>query len=70
MSGLYIRKFIDRLQQCELKGQKDYSCPLSDAKNLHNDITKLLLDLETIREAKSNTTTEEIIQVELGGGDF
>ena len=68
MSGLYIRKFVDRLQQCELKGQKDYSCPISDAKNLHNDITKLLLDLETIRDAKP--MSEEIIQVELGGGDF
>lgn len=68
MSGLYIRKFIDRLQQCELKGQKDYSCPIGDAKNLHNDITKLLLDLETIREAKPSS--EEVIQIELGGGDF
>ena len=68
MSGLYIRKFIDRLQQCELKGQKDYSCPIADAKNLHNDITKLLLDLDTMREATPKS--EEIVQIELGGGDF
>ena len=68
MSGLYIRKFVDRLQQCELKGQKDYSCSIVDAKNLHNDITKLLLDLEALREAKPKS--EDIIQVELGGGDF
>ena len=67
MSGLYIRKFIDRLQQCELKGQKDFSCPIADAKNLHNDITRLLLDLEAI---KQSSQTEEVIQVELGGGDF
>jgi hypothetical protein len=68
MSGLYIRKFVDRLQQCELKGQKDYSCPIADAKNLHNDITKLLLDLESLREA--NQQQEQVIQMELGGGDF
>lgn len=67
MSGLYIRKFIDRLQQCELKGQKDFSCPIADAKNLHNDITRLLLDLEAV---KQSSQTEEVIQVELGGGDF
>ena len=67
MSGLYIRKFIDRLQQCELKGQKDYSCPIADAKNLHNDITRLLLDLEAV---KQSSQTDEVIQVELGGGDF
>jgi hypothetical protein len=67
MSGLYIRKFIDRLQQCELKGQKDFSCPIADAKNLHNDITRLLLDLEAV---KQSSQTEEVVQVELGGGDF
>ena len=67
MSGLYIRKFIDRLQQCELKGQKDFSCPIADAKNLHNDITRLLLDLEAV---KSNSQSEQVVQVELGGGDF
>lgn len=67
MSGLYIRKFIDRLQQCELKGQKDFSCPIADAKNLHNDITKLLLDLEAV---KQSSQTQEVVQVELGGGDF
>ena len=67
MSGLYIRKFIDRLQQCELKGQKDFSCPIADAKNLHNDITRLLLDLEAV---KQSSQTQEVVQVELGGGDF
>jgi hypothetical protein len=68
MSGLYIRKFVDRLQQCELKGQKDFSCPIADAKNLHNDITKLLLDLEALRTSASSN--EQTIQIELGGGDF
>ena len=67
MSGLYIRKFIDRLQQCELKGQRDFICPIADAKNLHNDITRLLLDLEAV---KNKTQTDELIQIELGGGDF
>lgn len=67
MSGLYIRKFIDRLQQCELKGQKDFSCPIADAKNLHNDITRLLLDLDAVNQS---TQTTETIQVELQGGDF
>lgn len=68
MSGLYIRKFIDRLQQCELKGQKDFVCPIADAKNLHNDITKLLLDLEAVKQAdnKDNDT----ITVQLEGGSF
>jgi len=68
MSGLYIKKFIDRLQQLELKGSRDFVCPIADAKNLHNDITRLLLDLE---HAKTNTPkSEETITVEIGGGSF
>ena len=68
MSGLYIRKFIDRLQQAELKGQKDFVCPLADAKNLHNDITRLLLDLEAVKQA--NGQQEDPVTVELEGGSF
>ena len=68
MSGLYIRKFIDRLQQLEIKGNKDFICPLQDAKLLHSDITKLLLDIETLRETTQQK--EETVQIELGGGDF
>jgi len=68
MSGLYIRKFIDRLQQAELKGQKDFVCPLADAKNLHNDITRLLLDLEAVKQV--NQQPDETITVELEGGSF
>ena len=68
MSGLYIRKFIDRLQQAELKGQKDFVCPLADAKNLHNDITRLLLDLEAVKQAKDQAS--ESATVELEGGSF
>jgi len=66
MSGLYIRKFIDRLQQADLKGQKDFVCPIADAKNLHNDITRLLLDLE----ATQKNQEPETVTVELGGGSF
>jgi len=68
MSGLYIRKFIDRLQQAELKGQKDFVCPLADAKNLHNDITRLLLDLEALKQAAEQPP--ESVTVELEGGSF
>lgn len=68
MSGLYIRKFIDKLQQCELRGQKDFICPIADAKNLHNDITRLLLDLEAVHQSKAESP--DAITVELKGGSF
>lgn len=68
MSNLYIKKFVDRLQHFELRGAKDFQCPLQDAKMLHTEITRLLLDLE---QAKSQPQpTSEVIQVEMHGGSF
>lgn len=68
MSGLHIKRFIDRLQSFESRGIKDFSCPLQDAKNLHSDITRLLLDLESARTAVA--PPEQIITVQLEGGSF
>ena len=68
MSGLYIKRFIDRLQSFESRGVKDFSCPMQDAKNLHADITKLLLDLEQARNQQP--TQEEVIKVQMEGGSF
>ena len=68
MSGLYIRRFIDRLQQLEHKNSRDFVWPLNEAKNLHKDITKLLLDIQTLSDAKSNQ--DKVIEVELKGEDF
>ena len=67
MSGLYIRKFIDRVAQCEATGAKDFVWPMQDAKNLHGDITKLMLD---IRLLQSNTEQSESTVIEVDGGNF
>jgi hypothetical protein len=68
MSGLYIKRFIDRLQSFESRGAKDFSCPIQDAKNLHADITKLLIDLE---QAKNQPLSQEqVITVQMEGGSF
>lgn len=68
MSSLYIKKFVDRLQHFELRGAKDFSCSLQDAKNLHNEITKLLLDLESLRS--NAAPSENVVTVEMQGGSF
>jgi hypothetical protein len=68
MSGLHIKRFIDRLQSFESRGIKDFSCPLQDAKNLHSDITRLLLDLEAARA--QTPTKEETVTIQLEGGSF
>ena len=68
MSGLYIRRFIDRLQQLELKNSRDFVWPINEAKNLHNDITRLLLDIQAV--AQTNPPDDQVIEVELKGEDF
>jgi hypothetical protein len=42
---------------------------LKDAKDLHSDITKLLLVVETLRERQS-APQDEVIKVEIDGGSF
>tara|TARA_B100000424_G_C22657244_1_gene361849 strand:- start:32 stop:235 length:204 start_codon:yes stop_codon:yes gene_type:complete len=67
MSGLYIRKFIDRVAQCDATNAKDFVWSMQDAKNLHGDITKLLLDIDTLTEIKKDIEPNTI---EVDGGNF
>jgi hypothetical protein len=68
MSNLYIKKFVDTLQHFEMRGAKDFSCSLQDAKMLHTEITRLLLDLEQLRVQPA--TTPDVVTVEMQGGSF
>ena len=66
--SLHINRFVDSIKAHESRGQKDFTMPLKDAKDLHADITKLLLVLEQLRQATSKT--DDTIQVEITGGTF
>jgi hypothetical protein len=67
MSGLYIRKFIDRIAQCEATSAKDFVWNMQDAKALHSDITKLMLD---IRLLQSNPEQQAPTTIEVDGGNW
>ena len=67
MSGLYIRKFIDRVAQCEATSAKDFVWNMQDTKNLRDDITKLMLD---IRLLQSNPEQQTPATIEVDGGNF
>ena len=66
--SLHINRFIDSIKAAESRGQKDLVIPLRDAKDLHGDITKLLLALEQSRQQR--TIQNEPIEVVLSGGSF
>ena len=61
------RKFIDRVAQREATSASDFVWNMADAKNLHGDITKLMLDLRLLQ----SNPTEEIPQtIEVDGGNW
>jgi hypothetical protein len=43
---------------------------MTEAKDLLADITRLLLDLETVRSAAVNTRSDETITIKMDGGSF
>jgi len=65
--SLHINRFIDLIKAQESHGGRDVTLSLRDAKDLHADITKLLLVLEQLR---TDGKTDEVIKIELTGGTF
>jgi len=67
--SLHINRFVDSIKAHESRGQRDFTMSLRDAKDLHSDITKLLLTLEVLH-TQSSVSKTEAITVELNGGSF
>ena len=63
---IHIQRFIERLQGFDARGSKDFSMSMRDAKDLHADITKLLLVLQN----NQTNASDEVIEVQITGGKF
>jgi hypothetical protein len=69
--SLHINRFIDRIKSSDLRSQRDFTMSMSDAKDLHADITKLLLALQVLQEQRTNTSTVVTdTNIEVDGGTF
>jgi aspartate/tyrosine/aromatic aminotransferase len=70
--SLHINRFIDRVKAADARGQRDFIMSMADAKDLHADITKLLLALQVLHEQKINSvdTASATGAVEITGGSF
>jgi len=66
--SIHINKFIDLIKAQESRGSRDVSMSLKDAKDLHADITKLLLVVEQLYSQKNKDA--EPISIEITGGSF
>ena len=67
---MHIQKFVDRVRGHEARGARDFVMTMVEAKDLHADITRLLLSLQTLQEQATKTNNAEVVKVEIGGGQF
>lgn len=67
---IHLQKFVDRVRGYEARGARDFVMTMTEAKDLHADITRLLLQLQNLQEQTTKTNNNEVIQMEIGGGKF
>jgi hypothetical protein len=65
---IHIQRFIERLQGSDARGVRDFSMSMTDAKNLHADITRLLLQYQALQQ--HTQSRDEVIEVQIQGGGF
>ena len=69
--SIHINKFIDRVKANESRGQRDFIMTMAEAKDLHSDITKLLLHIQVLAsQQQSSSNSQQILEVEVKGGTF
>lgn len=68
--SIHLQKFVERLQGFEARGAKDFIMPITDAKGMHADLTRLLLELTALKEAAVSNQDNEVITVKMDGGSF
>jgi hypothetical protein len=67
---IHIKRFIDKMSLVESKQSKDVVLPISDARGLRDEVSKLLSDLHELSQTDKSTVNDEVIQVEIKGGSF
>jgi hypothetical protein len=67
---LHIQKFVDRVRGFEAKGSKDFIMSINEAKDLHTDLTHLLLELNNLREKLAKPEQDQVITIKMNGGSF
>lgn len=66
--SLHINRFIDNIKAHEARAARDFTMTMRDAKDLHSDITKLLLVVQTLQQQIQQAN--EVVEIEISGGSF
>jgi hypothetical protein len=64
---IHIKKFLDKMTHLEGKNSRDIVLPISDARGLRDDISKLLLDLNELQKKEQ---IQDVLKFEIKGGSF
>lgn len=72
---IHINRFIDKIKAAEAKGQvgRQFPMTIAEAKDLHADITKLLLGVQALQEQLADQQAmpdEPVFKVEISGEKF
>lgn len=67
---MHIEKFIERLQGFDARGAKDFIMPMRDAKGLHAELTRLLLNLERLQSQENSNNSPIVTDIEVNGQPF
>jgi hypothetical protein len=65
---LHIKRFIDKVSVMESRQGKDVVIPISEARILRDELSKLIIDNYELLQNK--VVAEPVLQVELNGGRF
>ena len=67
---IHLQKFVDRVRGQEARGARDLVLTINEARDLHADITRLLLVLQNLQEQQIKTANTDVVKVEIQGGSF
>ena len=68
--SMHINRFVDSIKAHESRQQRDFVMSMRDAKDLHADITKLLLVVQQLQTQVLVQQQDSVVSVEVQGGSF
>jgi len=68
--SMHINRFVDSIKAHEARQQRDFVMSMRDAKDLHADITKLLLAVQQLQAQVLDQQQDSVVSVEVQGGSF
>lgn len=65
-----IKRFIDKVSLMESRQNKDVVIPIAEARGLRDELSKLLAELNELKNSAINERNQEVVQIELKGRSF